>query len=345
MNTARVAIFKGPGQALEFTDLPLPECGVGELLVAISCATICGSDLHTIEGRRVEPTPCILGHEAVGRVVAVGAGRVAALIDQRVTWSLADSCGGCLPCRDWDLPQKCERLFKYGHASLTDGSGLNGCYASHILLRHGTSVVQLPAAVTDEVAAPANCALATMVNATEWLPTPCRVAVIQGAGMLGLYGCALLRAKGVERVVVVDTNPARLAFVAAFGGEPALGSAADAVKPGESDAVIETAGTSAVVAEGVRLLRFGGFYGWVGMVHPATALGLTGETVIRRCLTIKGFHNYAPRHLAQAVEFLDRYNDAYPWASLVSPAWPLSELPAALDLAQTQRWPRVAIRP
>jgi putative phosphonate catabolism associated alcohol dehydrogenase len=345
MRAARIAVFKGPGQPLEFSDLPLPECGAGELLVAISCATICGSDLHTIEGRRQEPTPCVLGHEAVGRVVAAGAGREPALIGQRVTWTLADSCGECLPCRDWDLAQKCARLFKYGHAPLADGSGLNGCYASHILLRRGTAVVPIPAAVADGVAAPANCALATMVNATEWLPTPCRVAVIQGAGMLGLYGCALLRARGVARVVVVDTNPARLNFVAAFGGEPVLGSAAEAVAPGHADAVIETAGTSAVVAEGVRLLRCGGFYGWVGMVHPATALDLTGETVIRRCLTIKGFHNYAPRHLAQAVEFLDRFSGAYPWASLVSPAWPLAELPAALEFAQTQRWPRVAIRP
>lgn len=345
MNTARIAVFSGPGQPLEFTDRSLPECGAGELLVAILYATICGSDLHTIDGRRQEPTPCVLGHEAVGRVIAAGAARDPALVGQRLTWSLADSCGECLPCHDWDLPQKCERLFKYGHAALADGSGLNGCYGSHILLRRGTTVVPVPDTVPDEVAAPANCALATMVCATERLPDPCRVAVIQGAGMLGLYGCALLRTRGVARVVVVDTNPARLDLVSAFGGEPALGSAAGLVKPGHADAVFEVAGTSAVVEEGVRLLRPGGFYGWVGMVHPATQLGLTGEMVLRRCLTIRGFHNYAPRHLVQAMAFLDRFSGTYPWESLVSPAFPLADLPAALELARSQRWPRVAIRP
>ena len=104
MNTAQVAIFKAAGAPFEFTERPLPACGEGQALVAISLATICGSDLHTTDGRRTEPTPCVLGHEAVGRVVAVGPGRDPALLGQRVTWTLADSCGECVPCRDWHLP-------------------------------------------------------------------------------------------------------------------------------------------------------------------------------------------------------------------------------------------------
>lgn len=345
MNTAQVAIFKAAGAPFEFTERPLPACGEGQALVAISLATICGSDLHTTDGRRTEPTPCVLGHEAVGRVVAVGPGRDPALLGQRVTWTLADSCGECVPCRDWHLPQKCEHLFKYGHAALDDGTGFNGCYASSILLRSGTTIFPIPDVLPDELVAPANCALATMVNATESLPEPCRVAVIQGAGILGLYGCTLLHARGLERVIVVDSNPHRLALVQAFGGEPALESAVSLAPAGRVDAVFEVAGTSAVVPEGVRLLRPGGFYAFVGMVHPATPLTLTGETVIRRCLTLRGFHNYAPQHLARAVAFLQAQRAAYPWKSLVSDVFPLAQLSAAFELARTQRWPRVAVRP
>ena len=99
MNTAQVAIFKAAGAPFEFTERPLPACGEGQALVAISLAMICGSDLHTTDGRRTEPRPCVLGHEAVGRVVAVGPGRDPALLGQRVTWTLADSCGECVPCR------------------------------------------------------------------------------------------------------------------------------------------------------------------------------------------------------------------------------------------------------
>ena len=267
------------------------------------------------------------------------------LVGPRVTWTLADSCGRCIPCRAWRLPQKCTRLFKYGHASLDNGSGLNGCYASHVVVRPGTTIVPVSDAVPDEAVAPANCALATMVHATESLPEPCRVAVVQGAGILGIYGCALLRALGVERVVLVDTNPDRLRLATLFGAEPAHGNAEAILGSGSADAVFETAGTSAVVAEGLRLLRPGGFYTFVGMVHPATRIEFSGETIVRRCLTIRGVYNYAARHLERAVAFLETNLDAHPWTTLISKPFPLAELDAAFDAARTQRWQRVVVRP
>ncbi len=344
-NTARVAVFVGPGRSFEYPVLPLPVPAAGEVLVAVSLATICGSDLHTFEGRRKEPTPCVLGHEAVGEVTAVGDGRDPDLVGRRVTWTLADSCGGCRPCVDWGLPQKCETLFKYGHAPLSSGSGLNGCYASHLLLRPGTTVVELPDAVTDAMAAPANCALATMVSATEACWGGGGTAVVQGAGLLGLYGCVLLRQNGWKRVLVVDLNPARLECVKAFGGEPVLGSEVASIPTGSVDAVFEAAGHPSVVPEGIRVLRPGGHYGLVGMVHPDSRLDLTGEALIRKCLTVRGTHNYAPRHLRTAIGFLGAQATAYPWDSLVSPAFPLDQLGPAFELARTGRWPRVAVCP
>ncbi len=342
---ARIAIFHGTGQPFEWTDRPLPSCGEGEVIVAVSLATICGSDLHTVDGRRKEPVPCVLGHEAVGRVIQVGSGRDPSLEGRRVTWTLADSCGSCIPCREWRLPQKCTRLFKYGHAPLDDRSGLNGCYASHLLIRPGTTIVPVSDTLPDEVVAPANCALATMVHATESLPTPCRVAVVQGAGMLGIYGCALLQAAGVERVVLVDTNQDRLRLAPLFGAEPAPNGAEEILGSGTVDAVFETAGTSAVVAEGMRLLRPGGCYTFVGMVHPSTKIDITGETIVRRCLTIRGVYNYAPCHLERAVLFLEQNRDAHAWTTLISKAFPLADLDAAFAAARTQQWQRVAIRP
>ena len=73
---AKIAVFRGPGQLFGFLERvvnPLP--GVGECLVELSLATVCGSDLHTVDGRRNGPVPACLGHEGVGRVLAVGAGR------------------------------------------------------------------------------------------------------------------------------------------------------------------------------------------------------------------------------------------------------------------------------
>jgi putative phosphonate catabolism associated alcohol dehydrogenase len=353
MNSARIQLFHGPGHALESRTVPLPhELAAGEMLVEISLATICGSDLHTYEGRRAAPAPCILGHEAVGRVIA--SARPEIPVGRRVTWSIADSCGNCAPCTDWRLPQKCLALFKYGHADLSDGSGLNGCYASHILLRPHTAALVVPDELADAVVAPANCALATIINALSELPTPCRAALVQGGGLLGIYACAWLRQRGVERIYCADVSEARLQLVPAFGGIPLNAGEARwpaarekvlAESPGGVDLAIELAGTPDVVAAGIDLLRPGGSYVWAGMVHPETALKITGESVLRKCLTIRGVHNYAVEHLALGLEFLRESQTRLPFDALVSPPVPLDQLNKAFSLAQSRRWLRVAVQP
>jgi putative phosphonate catabolism associated alcohol dehydrogenase len=278
----------------------------------------------------------VLGHEAVGHVVAKGAGRTDLSIGQRVTWSLADSCGHCAACTDFDLPQKCDALFKYGHAPIGDGSGLNGCYASHIVLRAGTAVFPVPARLPDAAVVPANCSLATMVNVLEAIPPGARSVLVQGAGLLGLHACALLRHRGVAEVFCRDADSVRQAQALKFGaitGEPSW-----------VDAVIEVAGDPSVVAQGIELLRPGGTYALVGMVHPQSALNLTGETIIKKCLRVVGVHNYAPRHLRDGLRFLKDTEESFDFAALVSPPLSLDELPAAVELAKSRTWVRTSVR-
>lgn len=359
---AKLQLFHGAGQPFEAREVPLPErLSPGELLVEISLATVCGSDLHTVSGRRGAPTPCVLGHEAVGRVVMGERGHIRP--GQRVTWTLADSCGSCPACTEWELPQKCEKLFKYGHAALSDGSGLNGCYASHIVLRAGTSVLPVPDSLPDNLVAPANCALATIVNALEAsLPQSCdtsrtaassvpKTALIQGGGLLGLYACAWLSYSGVERIFCTDLSPDRLALVPEFGGIAVPADSAMKKKVldesgGGVDLALEVAGSATVLSDGIAMLRPGGSYIWAGMVHPQTALDhLTGESVLRKCLTIRGVHNYAPHHLQQGLNFLAAKQGELPFAKLVSPPLPLADLNEALALTETRRWMRVSVAP
>ena len=319
---------------------PLPaELRPGEVLVQIALATICGSDLHTVDGRRSAPVPCVLGHEAVGHVLR--SARQGIATGQRVTWTLADNCGHCAPCARWRLPQKCEHLFKYGHAAFSDGSGLNGCYASHIVLRPGTQIMPLPSTLPDAIAAPANCALATIVNGLEILPDPCDRVLVQGSGLLGIYACAWLRHRGVHEVFCTDLSSQRLALVAEFGGIPLEPGAA----PPSVDLVLEVTGNSAVIPEGVQALRPGGYYLWAGMVHPETKLDLTGEVVLRKCLTLRGVHNYAPQHLAAGLDFLAQNYNRLPFEKLTSPPLPLEQLNEGIELARSRRWQRVAIQP
>ena len=109
-----------------------------------------------------------------------------------------------------------------------------------------------------------------------------------------------------------------------------------------ADLVIEVAGSPGLVAEGMKLLRPGGHYLLAGLVHPDSALNLTGESIIRDCVTLRGVHNYAPRHLDAAVAFLEQ-NPSLPWDTIVSPPVPLANFEEAFALAGTRRWLRVAV--
>ena len=184
-----------------------------------------------------------------------------------------------------------------------------------------------------------------MVAALEPFPKRSHLAVIQGAGLLGLYGCALLKQAGWDRVVVVDKNPGRLELVPRFGGEPAHISARSIADSSSADLVMELTGSPAVIKEGVDLLRPGGHYALVGMVHPDSLLNLTGETIIRKCLTLRGTHNYAPKHLLAAIRFLESQRRAFPWEQLVAPALPLESIDDVISLAKSGAWTRAAMRP
>jgi D-arabinose 1-dehydrogenase-like Zn-dependent alcohol dehydrogenase len=121
----RAFLFHGPGTPLEQVRFATPQPQGAELVVRVTCCTLCRSDLHTHAGRRREPTPTVLGHEIVGRIESFGpeaprrdARGMAVRTGDRVSWAVVVGCGRCFFCAD-DLPQKCERPYKYGHVRVT----------------------------------------------------------------------------------------------------------------------------------------------------------------------------------------------------------------------------------
>jgi len=370
----------GPDKPFELREFELPSVlREGEVLVKVHLASICGSDLHTAAGKRFEDTPLILGHEGVGTVVGIGkdimsrshpnSSSCRVREGDRITWSIADSCGRCVECNLHKLPQKCGSLMKYGHRNVHDQiSPLTGTYATHIVLRRGTAIEILPDGVTDRMAVPANCALATVSNSLDRQRLPRygsnKSAVIQGAGLLGIYAVAWLKKRiGMDHVFCIDVNQGRLNTAARFGAiplliDPSLEAAAAederrrrrsqierVVGPQGVDIVVEMTGARAVLPEGVELLRNGGHYAFCGMVHPDSNLSaLTGEQIIRKCLTIRGVHNYAPWNLSEAVEFLSDFKDELPLESVVDPVThSLENLDQAFKVAQSGEYCRVAV--
>ncbi|OBB98569.1 zinc-binding dehydrogenase [Mycolicibacterium peregrinum] len=312
------AVWTGAG--VDVRTVPIPALGAGEVLVRVRLATVCGSDLHTVTGRRPAACPSVLGHEAVGDVVAAGPG-ADIQVGQRVIWSVTVACGECPRCRS-GLSAKCLSVRKVGHEPFDGDWALSGSYAAHVVLPRGTTIVVVPDALSDAVAAPAACATATVMATLEAAgELGGRRVLIGGAGMLGLTAVAACADAGAD-VQVVDRNADRLALATGFGGRASDG--------GRVDVAIDYTGSSAAVADALGRLDIGGTLVLAGSVTPGPPLAVDPETVVRQWLTITGVHNYEPRHLHRAVEFLDRTRERHPWDALVVAPVPLKQIASAL---------------
>ena len=346
---------------MRFARVDVPrEIPPGAALCRVLVSTICGSDLHTVSGRRVEPTPSVLGHESVGEVVALGEGTrywrgEPIQIGDRISWTIMASCGDCSFCRR-ALPQKCVHLKKYGHMPTHVWPGLTGGYAEYIYLFPGTGIFAAPAGLDDAVIAPANCVLATAVCAVEAIGgvAPGDSVLIFGAGLLGIYLAALAKEAGARLVMVVDVDGARAERAIKFGAEAvfservepdAVAEWARATCGGDGiDVAFEACGDPGAASSGLASLRIGGRLLIAGLVSPGGIFPVDGNLLTRRCLTVRGIHNYHPDHLGKGLDFLASTSGTYPFRSLVGPILDLEDIQGAFDLARKRVSVRVAVR-
>lgn len=313
----------------------------------VDLATVCGSDRHTVAGHRSAPCPSVLGHEAVGRIVALGTGGARAVdgsdlaVGDRVVWGVTVPCGDCDRCRR-ELTAKCRDLRKSGHESLDSGWALSGGYAEHVVVPAAGLLARVPDAMPDAVAAPAACATATVMAVLERAGRLAgRRVLVVGAGMLGLAAVAGAVERGATTVVAVDPSPERRALATVFGATSTVASTAGLA---EVDVVLELSGSAAALREAVGLLDVGGTIVLAGSVSPTDALPVDPEAVVRRHLTLTGVHNYEPRHLTEALDFLTRTAVCRPWPSLVEPPVGLDQLAEVL-LGAAPAAPRASIAP
>lgn len=357
---ATAMAWLGPGHEHEAIAVPGVRLAEGEVLVEIELATVCGSDVHTVTGRRKAPTPLVLGHEYVGRVVAllddvraVDGARLG--LGDRVVWSIMASCRACDRCAR-GLPQKCRELRKYGHERLGAHWELSGGFATHAHLRAGTAIVRVSEALPAAVLAPASCATATawaaVDRAGDIVDVDRAVLLVTGAGLIGLTATAIA-SQGGARVIVADPDAGRRALAREFGARAvidpaapgALAAALRRLRAKEVGIAIEASGAAAAVSYAIDGIGVGGVVMLVGSVSPSDAYRLDPERVVRNLTTIRGVHNYEPRDLAGAVAFLHESAARYPFAQLVGAPYPLADVDRAVERAAVGADVRVSIDP
>lgn len=343
----RAAIWRG-GDNVALESVAVPPLQAGEVLVQVDLATVCGSDRHTVSGRRAQPCPSILGHETVGRIAAFGDSAVMHSVDgrplevgQRVIWSETLPCGACDRCLS-GVTAKCRTVRKVGHESFESGWALSGGYAEHVLLPKGMPIALVGDGVSDAVAAPAACATATVMAVIERaMPLAGKRVVVIGAGMLGLTALAAAAASDASAVTAVDPAAERRAMAQRFGATAVVASITEV---DQCDVLIELSGKAAALQDGLGKLDVQGVAVFAGSVAPDGDIAVDPEAVVRRHLSFFGVHNYEPRHLIQALTFLEQTNGRFPWSDLVADPVPLDQISDLLIGAPGPK-PRYSIAP
>jgi 2-desacetyl-2-hydroxyethyl bacteriochlorophyllide A dehydrogenase len=241
-STMRSIVFSRPG-LVELLARPVPQFATPtDVLVAVEACGVCGTDLHITEDPPGHPgvPGVILGHEMVGRVVEVGPMALGIVAGARVVVAPNVSCHSCSPCKK-GLPSACEHFKSIG---IHRDGGL-----AEFVSVPAASCYPISESVPAQIAAltePLSCILNGVMQAR---PIPGDVALIYGAGAIGLLFLAVLTAGGV-RCVVVEPGPTRRATAARMGAtatvDPALDDLADvlhALAPDGADMVVDAVGT------------------------------------------------------------------------------------------------------
>jgi alcohol dehydrogenase len=359
----RAAIYEAPNTPFIVKEYPVRPPRPGEVLVRVTMSTICRSDIHSYEGRRPNPTPGILGHEIIGVIEEIGPGVERDMrgdplrVGDRVTWTEYFFHGDCYYRDVLDMPQKCHGVRKYGHDRADEDPHFTGGFAEYCYILPGTGILRLPLEISDEEATPLNCGVSTMISVTEAAAISIGDSVvIQGLGLLGLYGVAIARARGARLIIGLDSVAGRLDMARRFGADLTLDvgrmspddlvrAVRGACRPDGADAVIEVCGAPEVIPVGLRLLRVGGRYTLGGLVNPNAHVTIDANVLVKQWITMRGIHNYHPRHLIQALDFVMANRKRFPFRDLVDSKFSLGDLDTAFRRAAERSVLRAAIVP
>jgi len=239
-------------------DAEKPRVGLNDVLLRITYAPVCGTDLAIIHGKIGAKPGVIMGHEYSGLVEDVGEDVKNFRKDDRVIGSPAVSCGNCYFCRR-NLTQLCMRYSMFGQE-------IDGSFSEYMLVPNPARVL-CPTDMDMEVASLVGDTLTTGYHAVERAEVKEGDTVaIFGAGPIGLATLIVALTKNPKKVfVVAQRSSFRLKLAEEIGADTIISAAEeDPVRRmlHETiiglDAVIECSGAQAAMLNAFQAVRRGG---------------------------------------------------------------------------------------
>jgi L-iditol 2-dehydrogenase len=346
MTIGKAAVFFGPGRPFEIRELSVPEVEPDAVLIRISLANVCGSDLHFWRGDaplRLPADGWIFGHEMTGRVARLGSRVKTDSLGHplregdRVAYAYFTACGRCYACLA-KKPAACPN--KIGRPlGPSEFPHFHGAFAEYYYLKPGGAIFVVPDGLSDELVAPVNCALSQVIFglARAGLTFGGTVA-IQGAGGLGVQATAVAKDMGAQTVIVIDRIRERLELARSFGADATIDlrevtdrkERVNLVRKLTGGAGVDIAcdfvGLPDVIPEGLEMVRAGGTYLEIGTISRGLKVELEPAQLVWGSKAMVGVVMYEPWVIPKALDFLVRNRARWPFERLVSHTYPLTEI-------------------
>lgn len=365
--SGRVAMLTAK-EKLEFRTFPVPEIGPDEILVKVEACGICGTDIHCYNHDPFGLAPVVLGHEGTGEVLEVGAnikmdsvGKPVRPGDKLVT-SILETSDACMIAKYNPLKANlCDDLKVYGLLPDLPDAHFNGYFGDYVVVRPGSSFfgvndMPLELRVLIEPAAVVCHALERAKHCGSTLNFRSRV-LVQGCGPIGLMMIACLRTYGVNTIIAVDGNDARLKMAASLGADHTLNykhfaNAEDlaAAVEGMTKGVgahfgFQVTGVPTAFANIFKMVRRGGGVCEVGHFVDGGVCSLNPHLdVCRKEITLVGSWVYNSFEYPNAYHFLQRAESiGLPVHQLITHRFPLSRIQEAFETSLRQEGVKIMV--
>ena len=344
----QAAVCREFGAPLSIESIQLAAPGPEDILVGIEACAICHSDISFIDGDWGGALPSVWGHEAAGRIEAVGPNVRDLEPGDRVVVTLVRACGDCHYCEK-QAPVACESTFDLDQVSpLRDdhdrvvGHGLRtGAFAEKVVV-HASQVVRIPEELPGPAASLLACGVLTgwgAVTQTAKMPAGASALII-GLGGVGLNTLQAVRYVGGSPALVIDPSPDKRRTAVEFGAAATSGiesgDATEMVRGATSgrgvDYVFVTAGAPGAFEQGLELLSPTGTLVLVGMTANGVEASISPAGVAAAGQSILGSKMGSAIIRRDIPELIEAHRKGdLKLEELVSGQYPLSEINVAID--------------
>ena len=340
----RVVVCAEYGKPFEIREYDLPDPEPGAIVLKMTQAGVCGSDLHVWRGDQVNvplpPAGRVMGHEGTGVMYKLGAGVTTDSLGtpiregDRLMHVAVFPCNRCHMCLRGDTNWCANR----GYPAADVHPYFTGTYADFLYLPPRHPAFRVPDELSDDILGPVNCAIGTV---TQGLASTGahegQSVVIQGAGGLGLNATAMAKDMGADRVIVLDRLENRLNLAEEFGAdytinieeyntpETRVQRVRELTNGRGADIVMELVGKAELLAEGIDMLSNGGTFVEIGDIVRGREVSIDPSKLLQGKRII-GSLMYRPSLLPTILDYMVRSQKVVPFHKIVSHRFKLADV-------------------